>query len=343
MLEEYVTDKCTKPYKTKWKIFTIIIILIIVFSFIGALLSKFYSERSNPYGMPPQNVGSIHTITSSENYIFHSFASDGLIRRIDKKTKETIRLDFCGDYINVMGNSLYFTQDDKIYTCDLDGKNMTEIPFIVPGYPDPDIVCLYAIKKGLLFRCYDSPDCSYYLLPYNSKYPVNMKNIPETSLFTKDGYYAALDGYLLIFNFEEPGVATTYFVDADLDPYNVYYENNTVVYAIDNTIYVKDIVTGMTKILYTARNEIIDLSASYNGYIYFYLKEEKSPGIPLNAPFYVINPEGVPTRIFEGMLPSAINFLNDKLFFYDAMPSKYSEKRYNYMCNLDGSELTRIN
>lgn len=342
MLEEYVTDKCTKRYKTKWIIFTIIIILIIVFSFIGTLLSKFYSERSNPYGMPPENVGTLCNITASENYIFHSFASDGLIRRIDKKTKETIRFDFYGHHINVMGNSLYFTQDNKIYTCDLDGKNMTEIPFIIPGYPDPDIGCMYAIKEGLLFRCYDSPDCSYYLLQYNSKYPVKMKNIPETASFTKDGYYAFLDGYLLIFNFEEPGVATTYFVDADLDPYNAYYENNTVVYAIDNTIYAKDTDTGGTRIIYTDRNGIIHLSAFYNGYIYFYLKEDNSPGIPINAPFYVINPERVPTRIFKGMLPVTFNFLNDKLFIYDAMPSKHSEKPNSYMCNLDGSELTRI-
>ena len=342
MLEEYVTDKCTKRYKTKWIIFTIIIILIIVFSFIGALLSKFYSERSNQYGMPPQNFGRLNNITASENYIFHSFASDDFIRRIDKKTKETIRFDFYGYFINVMGNSLYFIQGNKIYTCDLDGKNMTEIPFIIPGYPDPHLSGLYATKKGLFIYCFKNSSFSFYFLPYNSTSAIKMENMPETASFTKDGYYAVLDGYLLIFNFEEPGVATTYFLDADLKSYNAYYENNTVVYAIDNTIYAKDTVTGMTKIIYTARNGTIGLSDFYNGYIYFYLNEKNASAVTEKISFYVINPEGVPTEICEGLTPVFINFANDKLFFIDEWTTMSSGKQDRYMCNLDGSELTRI-
>ena len=52
---------------------------------------------------------------------------------------------------------------------------------------------------------------------------------------------------------------------------------------------------------------------------------------------------GVPTLLDDYMYPVAMNFANDKLFFTDGTATTPEENRYGYMCNLDGSDLTRIN
>lgn len=313
----------------------------------AAITFSDFADASRAHGMEPQNVGMFSNVASSANYIFHSFASDGAITRIDKDTGDEYTFDFGGVYLNVIYNKLYFVDGNSIYCCALDGTDIVEVPFNLKSYKNPQLENLYAVSEGLVFGCYDynayMDTFAYYLLPYGSKDPVKLEYMSETASFTETGYYTIEGGYFMLSTFAQPDIASSYFINIDIDPYNAYYSDGLVVYAIDNTIYAFDVLTGQTQIIFTAKSGTIKLRAFYDGYFYFHIKTGNTIPITVDNPLYVMRFGGVPTLLDDYMYPVAMNFANDKLFFTDGTATTPEENRYGYMCNLDGSDLTRIN
>lgn len=313
----------------------------------NAVAFEDFADASRTYGMEPQNVGMFRNVTSSANYIFHTFASDGCITRIEKDTGKEISFAFGGVYLNVIYNKLYFVSDNRIYCCTLDGEDIAEVPFDIKSYKTPHLENLYAVSEGLVFGCYDSNSydatSAYFLLPYGSKDPVELKYMSQTASFTENGYYTIEEGYFMLSSFAQPDMASSYFININIDPYNAYYSDGLVVYVIDNTIYAFDTLTGQTQTVFTSKSGTIKLRAYYDGYFYFHIETGKSIPITVDNPLYVMRFGGVPTPLDDYMYPTAMNFANDKLFFTDGTATTPKENRYGYMCNLDGSGLTRIN
>lgn len=303
-----------------------------------------FADTARTYGMAPQNVGMFNNVTSSANYLFHNF--DYYITRIDKTTGDAKKFNFSGNYINAIFNKLYFVKENHIYSSSFDGTDVAEIPFHLSDYEDPQIQGLFAVRQGLLFGCYENDaymdTFAYYLLPYDSPLPRKMPYISDTAQFTENGYYTMEGGYLLTSTFAEPDLAKPCFVNIDLDPYNAYYENDTIVYAINDTIFTMDTVTGQTQTLYTAPEGMIKLRAFYAGYVYFHIETESAIPFTVNNPLYVIASGRMPVQIGNGMYPVAMNFANENLFFNDGTATTPVEERCGYMCKLDGSSLEII-
>jgi len=112
-------------------------------------IEEFYD---NSAGTLPYNIGNHNSITKYLGYYYHNYNNNYEIKKTESNTGNTINLDIYGTHVNVYNKRIYYFNDNKLKTSDLDGNN-TKI--LIEFNPNNRLLSLFVNKYGIFITSMD--------------------------------------------------------------------------------------------------------------------------------------------------------------------------------------------